>query len=174
MKRRVLLALFTSVTSALLLGESALATTPVRLTLSGAAFVCANQSVTGACPNAEFDPSVGSILNAQGTWAANVYLPQGATITALVLCGNFNEEGSSITATLERTPLTSTSSFPTAVAMATVESTGAASDTRCFRTASITDKVIANNVAQYYVVVAVPDNDGVNFTSVQIVYTPAS
>ncbi len=174
MKRRIVLILLGAASLALSLDERALATTPVRLTLSGAAFVCANQPITGSCPDADYDPALGSIQNAQGTWAANVSLPQGATVTALLLCGNFNEDGSSITATLDRTALESASGFPTAVPMATIASSGAANETQCFRTSSITDKVINNNQYQYYVVVVVPDNDGVIFTSVQILYTPAS
>jgi hypothetical protein len=140
------------------------------LTLSGAAFVCANQVATGTCSTAEFDPALGSIQNAQGTWAANVSLPQGAVVSQLILCGNFNEDGSSITATLDRAPLTATSGFPTTAAMATVESTGASDVTQCFRTKAITLATINNAEFQYYVVVSVPDNDGVIFTSVLIAY----
>src|SRR5579864_3477990 len=103
-----------------------------RLTLSGAAFICADQSNTGTCPNAEFDTALGSMNNAQGTWAANVVLPQAAIVTALRLCGQFNEVGSSIKATLYRTPLTASSGFPVAVAIATVQSSGAANKTQCF------------------------------------------
>ena len=140
------------------------------LTLSGAAFICANQVVTGSCPDAEFDPALGSIQNPQGTWVANVALPGGAVVTALTLCGNFNEVGSSITARLDKTLTTSSSGFPTAVAMATVQSTGAADKTQCFSTTKITTPTIHNDNNQYFVVVVVPDNDGVIFTSVQIAY----
>lgn len=138
-----------------------------HVTISGAAFVCTNQ---GGCPNAEFDPALGSMLNPQGTWVANVSLPQGAVVSALRLCGNFNEVGSSITATLYHTPVTASSGFATAVAMANVQSTGAADLTQCFKTATIKHATINNNGNQYYVVVVVPDNDGVNFSSVQIEY----
>ncbi|HXY11190.1 MAG TPA: hypothetical protein VEI52_25380 [Terriglobales bacterium] len=141
-----------------------------HLTLTGASFICANQVVTGNCPNAEFDPALGSIQNPQGTWAATVTLPQGAVVSALRLCGNFNEVGSSITATLDRTPVTASSGFPSPVAMASVQSTGAANKTQCFKTTTITDATIDNGKNQYYVVVNVPDNDGVIFTIVQIEY----
>jgi len=141
-----------------------------RLNLSGAAFICSNQVATGTCPDAEFDPALGAMLNAQGTWAANVSLPQGAIVTALRLCGNFNEVGSSITATLERTPLTAASGFPSAETMATIQSSGASNKTQCFQTTKIKDAGINNAKNQYYVVVTVPDNDGVIFTAVQIEY----
>ncbi|MGB8830963.1 MAG: hypothetical protein WCC95_02340 [Candidatus Sulfotelmatobacter sp.] len=140
------------------------------VTLSGAAFICANQNVTGNCPDAEFDPALGSIQNPQGTWVANVVLPPGVTVTALRLCGNFNEVGSSIKATLESTPITSSSGFPSAVAMASVQSSGAVNKTQCFGTTAITNPTISNAKNQYFVVVVVPDNDGVIFTSVQIDY----
>jgi len=146
------------------------AQTPQRLTLSGAAFICANQAVTGNCPNAEYDPALGSIQNPQGTWAANVSLPQGAKVTALRLCGNFNEVGSAITATLDLAPLTASSGFPTTVPMASVQSSGASNETQCFVTKSIADATINNDKNQYYVVVVVPDNDGVIFTDVQVDY----
>jgi hypothetical protein len=146
------------------------AATFTRVNLSGAAFVCANQAVTGTCPNAEFDPLLGSIQNPQGTWAANVALPQGAVVSKFLLCGNFNEVGSSITATLYKTPLLAASGFASAVAMATVESTGASNDTQCFETKTIAGPSINNVGFQYYVVVAVPDNDGVIFTTVGIEY----
>jgi hypothetical protein len=141
-----------------------------RLTLSGAAFICANQVATGNCANAEFDPALGSIQNPQGTWAANVVLPQGAVVVGFRLCGNFNEVGSSITATLDSTPLTASSAFPTPVAMATIQSTGASNKTQCFVTHTITNATIDNTKNQYYVVVNVPDNDGVIFTTVQVGY----
>ena len=141
-----------------------------HVTLTGAAFICANQVVTGNCTNAEFDPALGSIQNPQGTWAANVSLPQGAVVSALRLCGNFNEVGSSITATLDRTPLTSSSGFPSPVAMAKTHSTGASNKTQCFKTTTIKNATIDNTKNQYYVVVVVPDNDGVIFTDVQIEY----
>jgi hypothetical protein len=141
-----------------------------HVTLSGPAFVCANQVATGNCSNAEFDPALGSIQNAQGTWAANVSLPAGAVVSALILCGNFNEVGSSITATLDQTPLTATSGFPSPIAMATVQSSGASDLTQCFKSTKITNKTIDNAKNQYYVVVVVPDNDGVIFTDVQIEY----
>ena len=141
-----------------------------HLTLTGASFICANQGETGNCGNAEFDPALGSLQNAQGTWAATVSLPQGAVVSALTLCGNFNEVGSSITATLDETPLTSSSGFPTPVAMATIQSTGAANKTQCFKTTAVTNATIDNGTKQYYVVVNVPDNDGVIFTVVQILY----
>jgi hypothetical protein len=146
------------------------AATAERLNLSGAAFICANQAVTGNCPNAEFDPALGSIQNPQGTWAANVSLPQGAVVTGLRLCGNFNEVGSSITATLDRTPLKTSSGFPSAVAMANIQSTGASDKTQCFTTTTIKNATIDNTKNQYYVVVVVPDNDGVVFTTVQVDY----
>jgi len=141
-----------------------------HVTLTGAAFICANQVATGNCPNAEFDPALGSIQNPQGTWAANVSLPEGVVVSALRLCGNFNEEGSSITATLDRTPITASSGFPSPVAMASIQSTGAANKTQCFKTTTINDATINNAAYQYYVVVVVPDNDGVIFTDVQIEY----
>jgi hypothetical protein len=140
------------------------------VTLSGAAFICANQVATGNCPDAEFDPALGSIQNPQGTWVANVVLPPGVTVTALKLCGNFNEVGSSIKATLDSTPLTSSSGFPEAVAMASVQSSGAVDKTQCFGTTAITNPTISNAKNQYFVVVVVPDNDGVIFTAVQIDY----
>ena len=140
------------------------------VTLSGAAFICANQVATGNCPDAEFDPALGSIQNPQGTWAANVALPQGVKVSKLELCGNFNEVGSSITATLYRTPLVAASGFATAVAMATIQSTGAADETQCFKTTTIADATINTLGFQYYVVVVVPDNDGVIFTSIGIEY----
>lgn len=154
--------------ASLLLVLSHVAAASQRLTLSGAAFICANQSSTGTCPNAEFDPTLGSMNNAQGTWAANVVLGQGVIVTALRLCGQFNELGSSITATLDRTPLTASSGFPVASAMATVSSSGAANKTQCFTTTKISNATIDNTKYQYYVVVDVPDNNGVIFTSVQI------
>jgi hypothetical protein len=154
---------------ALSLDQLAFAVTPTHLTLSSAAFICANQVETGSCPNAEFDPALGSLQNAQGTWVANVSLPTGAVVTALWLCGNFNEEGSSITATLDTAPIRSASGFPTTLAMASVQSSGASNVTQCFRTTTITDATISDE-NQYFVVVVVPDNDGVIFTSVQIVY----
>jgi hypothetical protein len=159
---------------ALSLDQMAFATTPTHLSISGAAFICADQEATGACPNAEFDTATGIINNGQGTLAANVSLPQGATVNDLWLCGQFNEDGSSITATLYRTPLTAPSGLPVAVAMATISSTGAANETQCFKTGRITDAVIDNTTNQYYVGVVVPDNDGVLFNSVQILYTPAT
>jgi hypothetical protein len=146
------------------------AATAQRLNLSGAAFVCANQAATGNCSSADFDPALGSMQNAQGTWAANVSLPQGAVVAALRLCGNFNEVGSSITATLERTPLTASTGFASAVPMAQVQSTGASNKTQCFVTKTITNATIDNTKNQYYVVVVVPDNNGVIFTTVQIGY----
>lgn len=146
------------------------AAAPAQLSISGAAFICANQVATGNCPNAEFDPALGSIQNPQGTWAANVSLPDGAVVSGLSLCGNFNEEGSSITATLDKTPLRAASGFPTPIAMATVASSGASDKTQCFTTGNITSPTINNAKNQYYVVVVVPDNDGVIFTSVQILY----
>jgi len=146
------------------------ASTSTRVNLSGAAFICANQVATGTCPNAEYDPLLGSIQNPQGTWAANVALPQGAVVSKLLLCGNFNEDGSSITATLYRTPLVAASGFATAVAMATIQSSGASDQTQCFHTKTIADATINNAGFQYYVVVVVPDNDGVIFTDVGIEY----
>jgi hypothetical protein len=62
------------------------------------------------------------------------------------------------------------SGFASAVAMATVESTGASNDTQCFETKTIAGPSINNVGFQYYVVVAVPDNDGVIFTTVGIEY----
>ena len=153
---------------ALSLGQPAVAAT--HLSISGAAFICANQVATGNCPNAEFDPASGSIQNAQGTWAANVALPQGAVVSGLWLCGNFNESGSSITATLASAPLTATTGFPTTSAMATVSSSGAVDKTKCFKTSTVTNPTINNAENQYFVVVVVPDNDRVIFTSVQILY----
>jgi hypothetical protein len=156
------------------LQQQSLAQTPAaaatRLTLTGAAFICANQVETGTCPNAEFDPALGSIQNPQGTWAANVSLPDGTVVSGLRLCGNFNEDGSSITATLDRTPLTAASGFASPVAMASVQSAGASDQTQCFKTNLISDATINNAANQYYVVVVVPDNDGVIFTTVQILY----
>jgi len=139
------------------------------LTLSGPAFICVNAG-QGGCPNAVFDPALGSFQNAQGTWAANVALPPGAVVTALKLCGNFNEVGSSVTATLDMAPIVASSGFPSTVAMASVASTGAADKTQCFATTKITSPTIHNGSTQYFVVVVVPDNDGVIFTSVQIEY----
>jgi hypothetical protein len=141
-----------------------------RLNLSGAAFICANQAATGNCPSAEFDPALGSMQNAQGTWTANVSLPQGVVVKGLRLCGNFNEVGSSITATLDRTPLTASSGFASAVAMANVQSTGASNKTQCFLTTKIANATIDNTKNQYYVVLVVPDNNGVIFTTVQVDY----
>jgi hypothetical protein len=54
--------------------------------------------------------------------------------------------------------------------MASIQSTGASNKTQCFTTKNITNATINNKNNQYYVVVVVPDNDGVNFTSVQIEY----
>ncbi|HZW92847.1 MAG TPA: hypothetical protein VFF64_07835 [Candidatus Eremiobacteraceae bacterium] len=138
-----------------------------HLTLSPAAFICTAQ---GGCPNAVFDTALGAMNNAQGTWAANVVLPQAAVVSAVKLCGNFNEVGSSITATLDRIPLVAASGFPSATPMAKVESTGASNKTQCFKTTTIANATINNTVDQYYVVVVVPDNDGVIFTSVQVEY----
>ncbi len=146
------------------------AQTGQRLNLSGAAFICANQAVTGSCTNAEFDPALGSMQNAKGTWAANVSLPQGAVVVGLRLCGNFNEVGSSITATLESTPLTASTGFPSEVPMAQIQSTGASNKTQCFVTHTISNATIDNTKNQYYVVVVVPDNNGVIFTTVQVGY----
>jgi hypothetical protein len=146
------------------------AAVPTHLSISGAAFICADQAATGNCPNAEFDTASGTMQNAQGTWAANVSLPQGAVVSGLLLCGNFNEVGSSITATLDKTPLRAASGFPTPTAMATVSSSGASNQTQCFKTSTITSPTINNAENQYYVVVVVPDNNGVIFTSVQILY----
>jgi len=140
-----------------------------RLNLTGAAFICINAAQAG-CPQAAFDPALGFLTNAQGTWVANVALPGQTVVTALTLCGNFNEVGSSITATLESIPLTATVGFPSAVPMASIQSTGASDQTQCFTTTKITHPIIVNKDNQYYVVVVVPDNDGVNFTSVQIKY----
>jgi hypothetical protein len=154
----------------LLQTASAAPVTGQKLNLSGAAFICANQVATGNCPNAEFDPALGAILNAQGTWVANVALPNQTVVTALTLCGQFNEVGSSITATLESIPLTAAVGFPSAVPMASIQSTGASDQTQCFRTTTITNPTIVNKANQYYVVVVVPDNNGVNFTNVQIQY----
>ncbi|MGA2190813.1 MAG: hypothetical protein ABSH33_20020 [Steroidobacteraceae bacterium] len=150
--------------------QPSLAATKIRVNLSGAAFICANQVATGTCPDAEYDPALGSLQNAQGTWAANVALPEAAVVSKLELCGNFNEVGSSITATLYRTALTATSGFPTATAMATIQSTGASDQTQCFKTETIADATINTLGFQYYVVVVVPDNDGVIFTSIGIEY----
>jgi adenosylcobinamide amidohydrolase len=175
MKLRIGSAVLGFFSPVLLLGQLAFAQTPptatfTRVNLSGAAFICANQVATGTCPDAEYDPALGSLQNAQGTWAANVALPQAAAVSKFELCGNFNEVGSSITATLYRTALAATSGFPTAVAMATVQSTGASDETQCFKTTAITDAAINNSAFQYYVVVVVPDNNGVIFTSVGIEY----
>jgi hypothetical protein len=147
--------------------QTAATVTNPHLTLSPAAFICAAQ---GGCPNAVFDPALGAMNNAQGTWAANVVIPQGAVVSAVKLCGNFNEDGSSITATLDRIPLVAASGFPSAVPMATIKSTGASNQTQCFKTTTIANATINNTVNQYYVVVVVPDNDGVIFTSVQVEY----
>jgi hypothetical protein len=141
-----------------------------HLSISGAAFICANQAATGNCASAEFDPTLGAMQNAQGTWAANVSLPEGARVSALWLCGQFNEVGSSVTATLDKDLLLSSSGFPVATAMATVSSSGASNQTQCFKTNHITNPVIHNGFDQYYVVVVVPDNNGVIFTSVQVLY----
>ena len=138
-----------------------------HLTLSPAAFICTAQ---GGCSNAVFDTALGAMNNAQGTWAANVVLPQAAVVSAVKLCGNFNEVGSSITATLDRIPLVAASGFPSATPMAKVESSGASNKTQCFKTTTIANATINNTVDQYYVVVVVPDNDGVIFTSVQVEY----
>jgi hypothetical protein len=140
-----------------------------RLNLTGAAFICVN-AAQGGCPQATFDPALGFIANAQGTWVANVDLPGGTVVTALTLCGNFNEVGSSITATLDSIPLTAATGFPVAVPMASIASSGASNQTQCFTTNAITNPIIVNKENQYFVVVVVPDNDGVNFTSVQIKY----
>jgi hypothetical protein len=91
-------------------------------------------------------------------------------VSQLVLCGQFNEDGSSIQATLNRAPLTAASGFPTTEAMATVASSGASDVTQCFRTTAISNAIINNDQFQYFVTVVVPDNDGVNFTSIVIAY----
>jgi hypothetical protein len=140
-----------------------------RLNLTGAAFICVN-AAQGGCPQATFDPALGFLTNAQGTWVANVALPGQTVIAAVTLCGNFNEVGSSITATLDSIPLTASSGFPSAVPMANIQSSGASNQTQCFTTTTIANPTINNKENQYYVVVVVPDNDGVNFTSVQIEY----
>lgn len=140
-----------------------------RLNLSGAAFICID-AAQGGCPQAAFDPALGFLTNAQGTWVANVAIPGGSVVTGFTLCGQFNEVGSSITATLESIPLTAAVGLPSAVPMASVTSTGAANKTQCFTTTTITNPTIINKDNQYYVVVVVPDNDGVNFTTVQIEY----
>ena len=140
-----------------------------RLNLTGAAFICVD-AAQGGCPQAAFDTTLGFLENAQGTWVANVALPGNTVVSSFTLCGQFNEVGSSITATLERIPLTASSGLPSATTMATVQSTGASNQTQCFNTSSITNATIDNATDQYYVVVVVPDNDGVNFTSVQIEY----
>jgi len=150
--------------------QTTFAQTAQRLNLSGSAFVCSNQGATGNCPSAEFDPALGAMVNAQGTWAANVSLPQGAVVTGLRLCGQFNEVGSSITATLDRTPLRAGSGLASAVAMATITSSGAANKTQCFLSSTVKNGTIDNTNNQYYVVVTVPDNDGVIFTTVQVDY----
>lgn len=82
-----------------------------RLNLTGAAFICVN-AAQGGCPQATFDPALGFLANAQGTWVANVALPGQTVVAAVTLCGNFNEVGSSITATLDSIPLTASSGFP--------------------------------------------------------------
>jgi hypothetical protein len=149
---------------------SAAPVTGQRLNLSGASFICANQSQTGTCSIAEFDVALGFLSNAQGTWVANVSLPGGTVVKTLTLCGQFNEVGSSITATLDSIPLTAAVGFPSAVPMASIQSSGASNQTQCFTTKTIANATINNKNNQYYVVVVVPDNDGVNFTSVQIEY----
>jgi len=157
---------------ALVLSLQTVSAAPVkgqRLNLTGAAFICVN-AAQGGCPQAAFDPALGFLTNAQGTWVANVDLPGQTVVTALTLCGNFNEVGSSITVTLDSIPLTATTGFPSAVPMASIQSTGASNQTQCFKTTAITNPTIVNKANQYYVVVVVPDNDGVNFTSVQIEY----
>jgi hypothetical protein len=153
----------------LLQTASAAPVTGQRVNLSGASFICANQGQTGIC-NAEFDVALGYLSNAQGTWVANVSLPGGTVVAALTLCGQFNEVGSSITATLDSIPLTAATGFPSAVPMASIQSSGATNQTQCFTTKTIANATINNKNNQYYVVVVVPDNDGVNFTSVQIEY----
>jgi hypothetical protein len=151
--------------------QTASAAPPIgqRLNLTGAAFICVD-AAQGGCPQAAFDPVLGYLTNAQGTWVANVDLPGGSVVTALTLCGQFNEVGSSITATLDSIPLTAAVGFPTAVPMAIIQSTGASNQTHCFTTTTIKNATIINKKNQYYVVVVVPDNNGVNFTSVQIEY----
>ncbi len=139
------------------------------LNLSGAAFVCSNQESTGTCSMADFDPSQASMINAEGTWAANVSLPQGAVVTALTLCGHFDETGSSVTATLDMAALTAAVGHATPVAMAGVASSGAANQTQCFQTTTITNATIDNTTNQYYVIVVVPDNS-IEFSTVQIAY----
>jgi hypothetical protein len=153
----------------LLQTASAAPVTGQRVNLSGASFICANQAQTGAC-NAEFDVALGYLSNAQGTWVATVSLPGGTVVAALTLCGQFNEVDSSITATLDSIPLTAATGFPSAVPMASIQSSGASNKTQCFTTKTIANPTINNKNNQYYVVVVVPDNDGVNFTSVQIEY----
>jgi hypothetical protein len=151
-------------TSALVDGSvTAVKLAPQTLNLSGAAFICA-----GTCTDAFFPPQ-GSMDNAKGTWAANVSLPQGTVVTALRLCGHFNDPGFSITATLDMTPLTAAAGHASAVAMASIASTGAADKTQCFPTTTITNATIDNTMNQYYVVVDVPDN-AIEFSTVQIDY----
>jgi len=54
--------------------------------------------------------------------------------------------------------------------MATIQSSGASNQTQCFQTTKIKNAGINNAKNQYYVVVAVPDNNGVIFTAIQIDY----
>jgi hypothetical protein len=90
-------------------------------------------------------------------------------VTALRLCGHFNDPGFSITATLDMTALTAPAGHASAVAMASIASTGAADKTQCFPTTTITNATIDNTMNQYYVVVDVPDN-AIEFSTVQIDY----
>ncbi|MGO9273995.1 MAG: beta strand repeat-containing protein, partial [Terriglobia bacterium] len=139
---------------------------PDRLNISAAGFVCTSTSMLTCTSTVAFVPPQGSTDNGQGTWIANVALPQGAVVTALRVCGHDNSS-TLFTGTLMMVPLTSTVGHPSAVAMASVSSSPNIDATVCYATTTITNGTIDNTMNQYFVQVVLPDNT-VEFSTVQI------
>jgi hypothetical protein len=138
------------------------------LNISAAGFVCTNTGALTCTSTVAFNPAQGSINNGQGTWIANVALPQGAVVTALRVCGH-DFDAMAFTGTLWMAALTSAKGHATAVSMASVASTPDIDATICYQTTTIASATIDNTANQYYVQVVLPDNE-VEFSTVQIDY----
>src|SRR5208282_1537164 len=129
---------------------------------------CTSTSMLTCTSTVAFDPPQGSIDNGQGTWIANVALPQGAVVTALRVCGHDNDPNV-FTGTLYMAALTSPVGHASAVAMATISSSPNIDSTVCYQTTTITNATIDNTANQYFVQVVLPANT-VEFSTVQIDY----
>ena len=142
-----------------------------RLNISAAGFVCTTTASLTCTSTVAFNPAQGSTNNGKGTWIANVALPQGAIVTAFRVCGHDFDATFDFTGNIKVASLTTPSgtSHATPALLATVSSSGAVDQTRCFQTTSIGSASIDNTLNQYWVEVVLPADD-VEFSTVQIDY----